>query len=61
MNHYDRVKNAFSRMIGGAFIPKTEQADIDRLKAEGYQIIDCGAVVKVLNQNALPKEQNQYK
>ena len=51
MTHYDRVKHAFMRGVGGAFIPATETEDIDRLKAEGYEIVIIPGVpvVKVLN------------
>ena len=51
MDHYDSVKNAFSRGIVGAFIPKTAKPDIDRLVRDGIAIVvkDYGTVVKVLN------------
>lgn len=51
MNNYERIKSAFMRGIGGAFVPADDTETIEKLKAEGYKIVTYATapVVKVMN------------
>lgn len=51
MNNYERIKSAFARGIGGAYVPADDTETIEKLKADGYKIVTypTAPVVKVLN------------
>ena len=51
-NHYERIKSAFSRGVGGAFVPKECTDDIKKLENDGYLIVvyEDMPIVKVVNE-----------